>query len=74
MVGSKYQSLVIDSGGQLEAAPVRQLFTPFFSTKKGGQGIGLMLVREVLSRHGCEWSLAARGVGATRFDIWFPVD
>jgi len=71
--GRRVRLSVIDSGGQLDATPVRQLFTPFFSTKKGGQGIGLMLVREVLSRHGCEWSLAAGVVGETRFDIWFPV-
>jgi nitrogen fixation/metabolism regulation signal transduction histidine kinase len=63
---------VIDSGGQLDATPVRQLFTPFFSTKKGGQGIGLMFVREVLSRHGCTFSLAPGAGGETRFDIWFP--
>jgi two-component system nitrogen regulation sensor histidine kinase NtrY len=71
--GRRVRLSVIDSGGQLDATPVRQLFTPFFSTKKGGQGIGLMLVREVLSRHGCEWSLAAGVMGETRFDIWFPV-
>jgi len=63
---------VVDSGGLLEATPVRQLFTPFFSTKKGGQGIGLMFVREVLQRHGCTWSLTAGAPGETRFDIWFP--
>jgi two-component system nitrogen regulation sensor histidine kinase NtrY len=71
--GRRVRLSVIDSGGQLDATPVRQLFTPFFSTKKGGQGIGLMLVREVLSRHGCEWSLAAGVSGETRFDIWFPL-
>lgn len=65
---------VVDSGGLLEATPVRQLFTPFFSTKKGGQGIGLMFVREVLQRHGCTWSLAAGAPGETRFDIWLPVN
>jgi len=66
---------VIDSGGQLDATPVRQLFTPFFSTKRGGQGIGLMFVREVLQRHGCTWSLAAGEVaGDTRFDVWFPLN
>jgi nitrogen fixation/metabolism regulation signal transduction histidine kinase len=63
---------VIDSGGLLAQAPVRQLFTPFFSTKKGGQGIGLMFVREVLSRHGCRYTLAPGAPGETRFDIWFP--
>jgi nitrogen fixation/metabolism regulation signal transduction histidine kinase len=64
------QLSVVDSGGGLDATPMRQLFTPFFSTKKGGQGIGLMFVREVLSRHGCSWSLAAGDPGETRFDIW----
>lgn len=63
---------VIDSGGLLAQAPVRQLFTPFFSTKKGGQGIGLMFVREVLARHGCSYALAPGAPGETRFDIWFP--
>jgi nitrogen fixation/metabolism regulation signal transduction histidine kinase len=70
--GGRTRLSVIDSGGQLDATPVRQLFTPFFSTKKGGQGIGLMFVREVLSRHGCTFSLAPGGAGETRFDIWFP--
>jgi len=62
---------IVDSGGQLAATPVRQLFTPFFSTKKGGQGIGLMFVREVLARHGCRYALAPGCAGETRFDIWF---
>lgn len=62
---------VIDSGNLLGAVPARQLFTPFFTTKKGGQGIGLLFVREVLNRHGYAYQLAATGDGATSFDIWF---
>jgi two-component system nitrogen regulation sensor histidine kinase NtrY len=63
---------VTDSGRQLGAVPARQLFTPFFSTKKGGQGIGLMFVREVLTRHGLAFSLAPDAQGETRFEIRFP--
>lgn len=70
--GRRVRLSVVDSGGLLEATPVRQLFTPFFSTKKGGQGIGLMFVREVLGRHGCTFALAPGGERETRFDIWFP--
>ncbi|MBV7539009.1 sensor histidine kinase [Duganella sp. sic0402] len=61
---------VIDSGNLLGDVPARQLFTPFFTTKKGGQGIGLLFVREVLNRHGFRYQLAATGNGATSFDIW----
>jgi C4-dicarboxylate-specific signal transduction histidine kinase len=61
---------VIDSGNLLGDVPARQLFTPFFTTKKGGQGIGLLFVREVLNRHGFAYKLAATGNGATSFDIW----
>lgn len=62
---------VTDSGKLLGAVPAHQLFTPFFTTKKGGQGIGLLFVREVLNRHGFRYRLAATGDGATSFDIWF---
>jgi nitrogen fixation/metabolism regulation signal transduction histidine kinase len=65
---------VIDSGARLGQVPAGQLFTPFFSTKKGGQGIGLLLVREVLLRHGFAHRLAPNAAGETSFDIWFPID
>jgi nitrogen fixation/metabolism regulation signal transduction histidine kinase len=61
---------VIDSGDRLGDVPPGQMFTPFFSTKRGGQGIGLMFVREVLQRHGFAYRLAPDGAGQTRFDIW----
>ncbi len=66
---------VTDSGQQLGALSPRQLFTPFFTTKKGGQGIGLQFVREVLNRHGFRYRLAANDAGHTSFDIWLqPAD
>jgi two-component system, NtrC family, nitrogen regulation sensor histidine kinase NtrY len=70
----KLRLSVIDSGARLAQVPASQLFTPFFSTKKGGQGIGLLLVREVLLRHGFAYRLAPNAAGETCFDIWFPID
>jgi nitrogen fixation/metabolism regulation signal transduction histidine kinase len=61
---------VVDSGDRLGEVPPGQMFTPFFSTKKGGQGIGLLFVREVLQRHGIAYRLAPDGQGRTRFDLW----
>lgn len=48
-----------------------QLFTPFFTTKPEGKGIGLTLIREVLSRHSSEYSLLTGSDGITRFNIKF---
>lgn len=62
---------IIDSGNRLGEVAGGQLFTPFFTTKKGGQGIGLLFVREVLNRHGLRYRLAPNGNGQTQFDIWF---
>lgn len=71
--GERIRLSVTDSGRQLGAVAAGRLFTPFFSTKKGGQGIGLMFVREVLNRHGFACALAPGDDGETRFDILFPV-
>ena len=70
--GARLKLSIIDSGNRLREVPPRQLFTPFVSTKKGGQGIGLMFVREVLLRHDFAYRLAANGADQTHFEIWFP--
>ena len=61
-----------DSGPGIPAAVRDQLFTPFFSTKGHGQGIGLTMVQEVLANHGCAFSLDSRAGGPTTFTIVFP--
>ena len=48
-----------------------KLFTPFFSTKPNGQGIGLIFIREVLMKHGYTFSLRTYPDGITRFRICF---
>ena len=62
---------VTDSGDLLRDVEGGQLFTPFFTTKKGGQGIGLVFVREVLQRHGLAYRLASTGDAQSCFEIWF---
>ncbi|MCI0661883.1 MAG: ATP-binding protein [Acidobacteria bacterium] len=47
------------------------LFTPFFSTKEHGQGIGLTLVQEVLDAHEFDFSLESRPGEPTKFRIYF---
>ncbi|MGP1536635.1 sensor histidine kinase [Bacteroides heparinolyticus] len=63
---------VIDNGPGISKEVEAKLFSPFFSTKPHGQGIGLVFIREVLSRHGCTFSLHTYSDGLTRFRISFP--
>ena len=63
--------VVEDTGPGLTTEARQNLFTPFFSTKEHGQGIGLTLVQEVLSRHRFQYSLDSPEGGPTRFTIVF---
>ena len=60
-----------DSGPGLPAEAQASLFTPFFSTKANGRGIGLTLAREILEQHGFGFSLESPAGGPTRFTIRF---
>lgn len=65
-------SLTIADDGEGIPEHVRpQLFTPFFSTKETGQGIGLTMIREILMSHGFSFSLAPNTLGHTSFVILF---
>jgi two-component system, NtrC family, nitrogen regulation sensor histidine kinase NtrY len=61
--------VVEDSGPGIAPEAKEQLFRPFFSTKENGQGLGLTLVQEILSRHGFEFSLESSPGEPTRFTI-----
>ena len=63
--------VVEDSGAGLTAEAQANLFTPFFSTKPGGQGIGLTLVGEILAGHGFDYALERTARGTTAFRITF---
>lgn len=63
---------VIDNGPGISKETEVKLFSPFFSTKPNGQGIGLIFIREVLMRHGCTFSLRTYADGLTKFRIIFP--
>lgn len=64
---------VIDNGKGISKETEPKLFSPFFSTKPNGQGIGLIFIREVLMRHGCTFSLRTYTDGLTKFRIIFPL-
>ena len=60
-----------DTGKGISKEIETKLFTPFFSTKPNGQGIGLIFIREVLMKHGYTFSLRTYPDGITRLRICF---
>jgi signal transduction histidine kinase len=69
----KPKQLIIEDNGQgISEETQPQLFSPFFTTKRDGQGIGLTVIREILMNHGFLYSLMTQRSGVTSFVIHFP--
>ncbi|HEX7878475.1 MAG TPA: ATP-binding protein [Candidatus Eisenbacteria bacterium] len=58
-----------DTGGGIAPDVHDRLFSPFFTTKPGGNGIGLTLIREILASHGFEGSLENGVRGGALFRV-----
>ncbi|HWZ02108.1 MAG TPA: ATP-binding protein [Mucilaginibacter sp.] len=67
----KRSIVIADSGAGIDRQHASDLFSPFFSTKKDGQGIGLTLVREILTNHNFDFSLKTIAEHQTEFTIIF---
>lgn len=65
----KKQLTVTDNGKGISTEQSAHLFTPFYTTKAHGQGIGLTLVREILTNHGFKFSLRTVAPNETVFKI-----
>jgi signal transduction histidine kinase len=64
---------VSDTGGGIPPPVEQRLFTPFFTTKSHGLGLGLALSRSIVERHGGRlWVVSRPGAGAT-FRFFLPV-
>ena len=65
---------ITDNGRGIQSSVAKHLFTPFFSTKPQGQGLGLLLIRDILTSHHCTFSLLTDPEDKlTRFAIQFPI-
>lgn len=64
---------ITDNGRGISPEVAQHIFTPFYSTKPQGQGLGLLLIRDILTKHGCTFTLLTNpDDGLTRFTIMFP--
>jgi two-component system nitrogen regulation sensor histidine kinase NtrY len=63
---------VADRGSGMDAAVLTNALLPFYSTKRGGTGLGLALVREIAEAHGGRVALARRDGGGVSVTVTIP--
>jgi signal transduction histidine kinase len=57
---------ITDSGKGIESDDIENIFTPFYTTKKDGTGLGLPISYGIISQHGGEMEINSKpGTGAT---------
>jgi signal transduction histidine kinase len=65
-LGGRIAIEVVDNGVGIEPADRDRVFEAFYSTRKGGTGLGLAVVRRIARAHGAELELdSAVGEGTT---------
>jgi nitrogen fixation/metabolism regulation signal transduction histidine kinase len=72
---SRYCRLSVrDTGKGISRQEGKRIFTPYYTTKESGTGLGLPIVERIVNTHGGTiWFNSAEGAGATFF-VDLPVD
>lgn len=65
--GGRWRLEVADRGPGVPPEAVSRLFSPYFTTRAGGAGLGLAMVRRVAAAHGWEAGYAPRAGGGAVF-------
>lgn len=64
---------VTDTGGGIAQEQVNRIFEPFYTTKKKGTGLGLMIVQRIVRAHAGRIELDSQVGRGTTFRIWLPL-
>jgi PAS domain S-box-containing protein len=64
---------VADTGGGIPEEQLNRIFEPFYTTKKKGSGLGLMIVQRIVREHNGRIELESHVGQGTVFRIWLPL-
>jgi signal transduction histidine kinase len=62
-----------DTGRGISATNLSNMFQPFFTTRKTGTGLGLLIVRRIVREHGGVIELESREGEGTKVTIFLPL-
>jgi signal transduction histidine kinase len=65
--------VIRDTGHGMDADRVEQMWKPFWSTKRGGTGLGMPLAQQIVAEHGGRLECESREGGGTVFTLALPV-
>jgi len=64
--------VVRDDGPGIPPEIQKRIFTPFFTTKKKGNGLGLAICSQIVHEHGGEITLESEPGKGAAFSVWLP--
>lgn len=72
--GGRVDLSVADSGHGIAQDRMNQIFKPFVTSKRGGLGVGLTLVKRIVERHGGRVALSSEEGRGTTVTLQLPVE
>ncbi len=66
--------VVTDSGKGMSDEELQAIFTPYFTTKADGTGLGLAVVQNIIEQHGGTIRAESQPGAGAIFTLWLPVD
>jgi signal transduction histidine kinase len=67
------QVFISDNGVGISPEQMGTMFEPYRSTKEGGTGLGLLIVRRIIREHGGEMEIESREGSGTRVSLFLPL-
>jgi signal transduction histidine kinase len=68
-----FRVAIQDTGGGIAPENQPQLFTPFFTTKRHGTGLGLLITRRIIEAHHGRISVTSELNRGATFEVWLPL-
>ncbi len=64
---------VIDNGKGIDEKDLKNIFTPFYTTKPRGTGLGLAIVKKIVDDHKGKIEIQSKLGQGTKISVWLPV-